>query len=1174
MHNVLRMSRRAFTVAVVAATIAWSIGLAALVTPLTANAAASGDLVRGSLPAVYYVGADDKRYVFPNQPTYNTWYADFSAVQTITDAELAAMPIGGNVTYRPGVRMVKIQTDPKVYAVGMDGTLRWVADEATATCLYGADWNTKIDDVPDAFFVNYTIGADIADCGDYDPAAVMAASATINEDKGLSASSGSGSLTVGPSSMMPSGGTLPKGATGVNVLKFDVMNGGSAALPLDSLTVRRTGPGEVDDFDAVYVYHGNDRLSNGRTLSGSSQETTFGNLGVSVGPGATESFWLAVDVDNPLDVDGDLADAGNVNAFQIVGLTSGTVSAAGTPVTGPSFTFAGVNAGQCEITDGGAVADIKAGEMGAKIGEFQLEATNEDAHFTRIAVEVGGVNAGDLSNFVLKQSGDTLATVAGLNDDLAVFILPAPFSLEDGSPRTFDLYADVSAAVDTNDVVRLDLDQVADLLCVGQSYGYGMATLDSWTPGDVGIEAGKLTAVLNGPASRDIATGASDVELLNITLSAQANLEVRNTGLTVTIVGGSNVNDVITDLKIVDTATGVTIAGPANTYNGVVEQDFDFTESYNIGAGSSRTLSVRADIEDAAGIVSDTVMVTWGDDAEDDLFNTGDVRNLDNGEDLDEDLDFVPATRLAGNDHGVVAPELTVATGSTPVAQTFIQGSTGVEVFGFGLTANDASDLYVDTITITGDDSSVVLDTVVMSGSLWNGSTQLGSLESPNTNEQFVFDNLNLLVPAGQTVGVTLKVDLRSSLGGLVANLEFDIDGGDLDGDVEDAEGEPLAATQIVGLPADGPNHNVALAGNLNVVRAPEDADTEAGIVVGGTSNAVLAKYKFTAENEEINVEDIVFTVVNGEAVGSLSLWDGSTLVGGPVGVTAGGVADFSSMTFVVPKDSHKTMTVKGNLNSVGASGADTGMEATVTMVETNFEARGTGSGSNTVLDGDNLNNGAGLPSNQIDGYVKVSRKSKPSVALVSLPGSLLTAGDVTASRFTVSADAAGAVALKGLVFEVQNQSNGNVDPVGTKSSVRRVGGDYIDGNVTVYSTDTDANCEDGEECTFAVVFDQEEVISAGSQVTYDLILDVANASTGTDSLSTKLLGDDAADTGDLDYDGVANGYSLLVDDTGSRFVWSDISLLAHDDLDDGSADWANGFYVNVLPTDSQTMSN
>jgi|GEM_PF-1119339 len=112
--------------------------------------------------AVYYVGPDGKRYVFPNSRTYFTWYENFDSVKVVSEAELAAIPIGGNVTYRPGTRMVKIISAPDVYAVEPGGTLRWVQTEEIARTLYGTDWNQRIDDIPTAFFVNYSVGAPLA----------------------------------------------------------------------------------------------------------------------------------------------------------------------------------------------------------------------------------------------------------------------------------------------------------------------------------------------------------------------------------------------------------------------------------------------------------------------------------------------------------------------------------------------------------------------------------------------------------------------------------------------------------------------------------------------------------------------------------------------------------------------------------------------------------------------------------------------------------------------------------------------------------------------------------------------------------------------------------------------------------------------------------------------------
>jgi hypothetical protein len=129
--------------------------------------------------AVYYCGADGKRYVFPDAGTYRSWYPDFSGVVIVEADALAAIPLGGNVTYRPGSRMIKVQTDPKVYAVARGGVLRWVTTEAVAESLYGLNWNYLVSDISDAFFVNYAFGEPIfpADVAPVAPAAPIEAPA-------------------------------------------------------------------------------------------------------------------------------------------------------------------------------------------------------------------------------------------------------------------------------------------------------------------------------------------------------------------------------------------------------------------------------------------------------------------------------------------------------------------------------------------------------------------------------------------------------------------------------------------------------------------------------------------------------------------------------------------------------------------------------------------------------------------------------------------------------------------------------------------------------------------------------------------------------------------------------------------------------------------------------------
>lgn len=113
---------------------------------------------------IYVLGSDGKRHAFPNQVVFDSWY-DSSAVAvditTIDAVTMASFKLGTNVTMRPSTWLIKITTDPKVYAVEPGGVLRWVTSEVIAEALYGSNWNTKVADVADTFWPNYTIGDDL-----------------------------------------------------------------------------------------------------------------------------------------------------------------------------------------------------------------------------------------------------------------------------------------------------------------------------------------------------------------------------------------------------------------------------------------------------------------------------------------------------------------------------------------------------------------------------------------------------------------------------------------------------------------------------------------------------------------------------------------------------------------------------------------------------------------------------------------------------------------------------------------------------------------------------------------------------------------------------------------------------------------------------------------------------
>lgn len=149
-------------------------------------------VIKGSGAALYWYGKNGKRYVFPNEATYRTWFPIGSKcpiINQVSDETLASIAIAGNVTARPGVKLIKIQTDPKVYAVSKNGELHWIEFgpkfNSIITTYYGQTWTNSVIELPDPFFTMYSMGTSITDVSQYSPGNASSSSPTIDIDKGL-----------------------------------------------------------------------------------------------------------------------------------------------------------------------------------------------------------------------------------------------------------------------------------------------------------------------------------------------------------------------------------------------------------------------------------------------------------------------------------------------------------------------------------------------------------------------------------------------------------------------------------------------------------------------------------------------------------------------------------------------------------------------------------------------------------------------------------------------------------------------------------------------------------------------------------------------------------------------------------------------------------------------------
>ena len=148
----------------------------------------AGTVIKGeNLSTLYYIGEDGKRYVFPNSNIFFSWYDDFSEVVEVPLETLYEYPLGGNARYKPGALLVKIQTDPKVYAVGHNGKLHWIKTEPIARALYGNNWNKLVDDLADSFFTNYEVGDEVDGEDGFDPITEEGQTPSISHNRGFKA---------------------------------------------------------------------------------------------------------------------------------------------------------------------------------------------------------------------------------------------------------------------------------------------------------------------------------------------------------------------------------------------------------------------------------------------------------------------------------------------------------------------------------------------------------------------------------------------------------------------------------------------------------------------------------------------------------------------------------------------------------------------------------------------------------------------------------------------------------------------------------------------------------------------------------------------------------------------------------------------------------------------------
>ena len=119
----------------------------------------------------YYIGRDGRRHAFPHPSVMDSWYrSGMPPTRTLTMEEIHAIPLGANVTYRPGVKVLQFEGS-SMYVVAGEKMIRVVADAQAVANLYGPRWFNHLVGLSDAHFADYRLSNEPAVMGlsDFNP---------------------------------------------------------------------------------------------------------------------------------------------------------------------------------------------------------------------------------------------------------------------------------------------------------------------------------------------------------------------------------------------------------------------------------------------------------------------------------------------------------------------------------------------------------------------------------------------------------------------------------------------------------------------------------------------------------------------------------------------------------------------------------------------------------------------------------------------------------------------------------------------------------------------------------------------------------------------------------------------------------------------------------------------
>jgi hypothetical protein len=1010
--------------------------MSGLVAPMTTNAAASaGDLIKkDGLSAVYYLGEDGKRYVFPNESTYKSWYSDFSGVVTVSADELASYPLGGNVVVRPGTFLVKITTDPKVYAVEADGTLRWVQSEADAIALYGANWAQRVIDVADSFFTNYTIGTPLAsgevpmgslvsktgesniyyyDGTNYrlieDEVAFLAnrfqfghvitfnnftagGSTIMGAEAGITKTSqagGSGTVitgsgvTVSLNSMTPASTSVPSTVGRIPFAKINITAAADGTAYVDAITVKRTGLTTISGSMKVWAEKDGMVVASKKTLTSNDDVILNFSPVLSIPAGQT----ITLDI---------LAEVSNVTGNGALGITSASaVSAGGAtvsgsfPITGNTMSFTSYSVTTLTFDASTTTASVKVGDEDVELGRFAINFTSNlrDIVFGSITLRNHGLEdlSKTLMNVRLEQNNEVVSNNATFNGRYITFALKdgGLTMLKDDGNKTFVIKGDVIGKdVTGTPSLNLKLNKTEDIYAYEKSTGFGASIVSPVVNAVVSsqtITAGSVSVSKKStsPAATSVIKGTNGVVALIANIKADEAIKADGLKIYYLNTSAGAVDSTFQNIKVYLNNVLLESFNPTASSSSVYE-GYMVESALNLNKGDNE-VRVTVDVK-SNGVALDKIRF-----------------QLQSGSNLLDMPEYVSNGISVSDISGSATGEyMSVEGGAFTVVRndgyandkTYIKGSTDVSLGKFAVKAsNDSVKLTSVVLGPNGASGTKIGDTHVSDMKLFVDGVQIGTTK--NFSGGATFSSLNYTIAKNATKVIELKGSFDSTGTGTLETLLTFSGQDSLAKEITYSAGSHTASTTRI---------KVEESGTLAIAA---DANTPYGnvLVANSAVEQEVAKFKLTAQKDSANVTELTIanvgtttpttTTVTDPRINSYKLYLGSTLI--DTAVPSSGSATFyiTGNKLVVPADGSLIVSVKTVLNPISVN-TETNMPLRLRVSEVKAKSSN-GSEISSITPGALSN-------------LMYLRKTKPTFTKVSgIIGGSGSAQEV--ARFTVGAD-------------------------------------------------------------------------------------------------------------------------------------------------------------------------